>query len=328
MFKQRDLRVGVAEGHIGDLLRGGREARRHHEIVAAREIAHVAAVHVHDREPLAPLLGRAGLVDEDDMGVEKALLAGDLREDRVADEMGDAPAVGGVGHIVLAGDLLAGRDVPQPEVGGDMGGVAVLDAPGDDELGVDRLPGVEIGPHVRIGDLLGKARRADRFEKHRPREIVGEDVGELDRAVVARQRRHRDHDRFEIGPDMHGDVALGARGERRGEAEGERGDEAEQLDSLGHGGHRLSAGVSRQVFCVQVLCGRSCAVRRRRPARRACVGRDGAIPARCPGRNAPSSFSIPRNKGHIEAGHGADCISAPRASNSRHRRARRGRKAG
>ena len=31
--------------------------------------------------------------------------------------MGDAARVVGVGDILLAGDLLAGRDVPQPELG-------------------------------------------------------------------------------------------------------------------------------------------------------------------------------------------------------------------
>ena len=32
----------------------------------------------------------------------------------------DAARVGGVGGVLLAGDLRAGRDVPQPELGGDM----------------------------------------------------------------------------------------------------------------------------------------------------------------------------------------------------------------
>ena len=50
---------------------GGREARRDDEIVAARQIADIGAVLVHDGQALdAPLL-RSRLVDEDDARIEK-----------------------------------------------------------------------------------------------------------------------------------------------------------------------------------------------------------------------------------------------------------------
>ena len=69
----------VVERHIGDVQRGGREARRDDELVAARQIADIGAVLIHHGEALAALLLGAGLVDEDDARVEESLLAGDAR---------------------------------------------------------------------------------------------------------------------------------------------------------------------------------------------------------------------------------------------------------
>ena len=48
---------------------------------------------------------------------EESLLSGHAGEDRVGDHMRDAARVGGLGGILLTGDLLAGRDVPQTDTG-------------------------------------------------------------------------------------------------------------------------------------------------------------------------------------------------------------------
>ena len=49
--------------------------------------------------------------------VEIALLAGEALVDRVGDDVRDAPPVVRRGEILLAGQLLAGEHVPQPELG-------------------------------------------------------------------------------------------------------------------------------------------------------------------------------------------------------------------
>ena len=112
-----DARIALPERHIGDFLRRGREARRQHEIVAARQVAHARAVLIHDREALDAALLRPGFVDEHDAGVEIALLAGEPFVDRVRDDVADAPPIVGRREILLAGLLLAAEHVPQPELG-------------------------------------------------------------------------------------------------------------------------------------------------------------------------------------------------------------------
>ena len=71
--------------------------------------------------------------------------------------MRDAPRVAGVGRVLLARDLLAGRDVPQAEPRRQLAAVA-LDPAGQHELRVDRLPGVEIGPRVRDRSTASRGR--------------------------------------------------------------------------------------------------------------------------------------------------------------------------
>src|SRR6185312_13041719 len=68
-----DLRIALAELHVGDLLRVRREARRQHEVGAAGQIAHIGTVLVHHREPLDATLLWAGLVYEHHAAVEIAL---------------------------------------------------------------------------------------------------------------------------------------------------------------------------------------------------------------------------------------------------------------
>ena len=108
------------------------------------------------------MLGRARLVHEDHAGIEKALLAGDPREDGVRHDMRDPPGVGGFGRILLAGDLLPGPEIPQPEVG--LEAVAApLDPAGDQELGGGRLPGRDLR-RIGIGIGLGEGFGIERLQ--------------------------------------------------------------------------------------------------------------------------------------------------------------------
>ena len=186
------------------------------------QIFDVGAVHVHDREALAPLLLRPGLVDEHDAGVEKALLAGDAREHRVGDHVRDAARVRGVGRVLLARDLLAARGVPQAELRGDAPAVLLQHAAGQHELRVDRLPGVDVGRGVRIGDRLGKARRIDRQKEDRTSEIVADDAADLVARLFAGERRDGDRHGFEIRAGVDIDVARRRARRRAGESRGGR----------------------------------------------------------------------------------------------------------
>ena len=85
------------------------ESGSHHELVAARDVAHAGAVLIHDGEPLAAVLGGAGFVDEDDASVEKALFAGHAGEDRIGYDMGDTAQIIGVRRILLSRHLRAGQ---------------------------------------------------------------------------------------------------------------------------------------------------------------------------------------------------------------------------
>ena len=115
------------------------EARGQHEIVAAGQLAHVGAVLVHDGEALDALVLRPGLVDEDDAGVEIALLAGEPLIDRVGDDVArraaNSPAsVKNCSPV----ELLAGEHVPQPELAPGAVRPAASIAADDQRLGVDR----------------------------------------------------------------------------------------------------------------------------------------------------------------------------------------------
>ena len=46
---EKDARIALAVGHIGDLLRRRREPRGEDKLIAAGEIAHIGAVLIHDR---------------------------------------------------------------------------------------------------------------------------------------------------------------------------------------------------------------------------------------------------------------------------------------
>ncbi len=84
--------------------------------VAAREIAHIGAVLIHDGEPLDAALLRAAFIDEHDAAVEIALLAGEALVDRIRDDVRDAPPVVLRREILLSGELLRRKHVPQAEL--------------------------------------------------------------------------------------------------------------------------------------------------------------------------------------------------------------------
>ena len=133
-------RLALPVRHVGDFLRRRREARRQHEIVAAREVAHIGAVLIHDREPLGALIARAGLVDEDDAGVEVAHLAGEPLIDLVGDDVREAAIVVRAGRGLLGVQVPARVDVPQPELRRDIAVALALQAAGHQRVGADLLP--------------------------------------------------------------------------------------------------------------------------------------------------------------------------------------------
>ena len=98
---------------VGDLLRGRAEARREHEFVALAQQPDVGAVLIHDRKPLAPAVARARLVDEDDLGVEVAPLAGEALVDLVGHPMRQTAPIVRVGGEPACCRSLAARARPR-----------------------------------------------------------------------------------------------------------------------------------------------------------------------------------------------------------------------
>ena len=119
--------------------------------------------------------------------------------------MRHAPGIVRIRHILLARDLLASGDVPQTEFGFEASVTCALTAAGDDELRVDDTPCIHLRRLIGIRRAIDEALRIDRLQKHRAREIVGDDVGERVACVrVAAEICHRDHDRAELSsrPDV------------------------------------------------------------------------------------------------------------------------------
>ena len=96
------------------------------------------------RQPLDAALLGAALIDEHHAAVEIALLAGQALIDLVGDDVRDAPPVFRRGEILLAGELLAGDDIPQTEFGLQAAVGLPRHAAGDQRLRVDGLPALEL----------------------------------------------------------------------------------------------------------------------------------------------------------------------------------------
>ena len=140
----------------------------------------------------------AGLVDEHHAAVEIALLAGQPLIDLVGDDVGDAAPVFRRGEILLAGELLAGDDVPQAEFRLEPPVALPRHAAGHQRLRVDGLPVLELRRDVDVGDALDIGGLVDRREQSAALQIVGDDLGDADADfAVGRRARHeiRDRDR-------------------------------------------------------------------------------------------------------------------------------------
>ena len=191
---------------------GRRKARREHEIVAAREIAHVGAVLVHDREALDAALLRARFVDEDDAAVEIALVAGEPLVDAIRDDVSDAPPVVGRRRVSLAVEILAREHIPQAELGRRAGHPAcATDRPVTSACALICRQSGKRGC-IEIGDLLDIGRLIDRREQARALQVGGDDLGDAARhggigQPRRREIRQRDRHRLDIASVM---VILGA----------------------------------------------------------------------------------------------------------------------
>ena len=115
-----------------------------------------------------------------------------------------------VDGVVLAGqrrcELAVARDVPQPELRGDMAAVGARNAAGEHELRVHGLPRVHTRAHVGIRGRFGECSRIEWSQEDRTSKVVAEHRADLGRAFVAGKLRHRDGDRREIRAGMNVDV--------------------------------------------------------------------------------------------------------------------------
>ena len=132
-----------------------------------------------------------GLVDEHDAAVEIALLAGEPLVDRVGDDVGDAAPIVGRGEILLAGELLAGEHVPQPELGVQPPVALPRDAAGDERLRIDGAPVGEARHRVDAGDRFDEGGGIDRREQAAALQVRGDDLRDAARGVVIGWQRRR-----------------------------------------------------------------------------------------------------------------------------------------
>ena len=89
----------------------------------------------------------------------------------------------GRGEVLLAGELLAGAHVPQPELDLEPPVALARDAAGDQRLRVDRLPVGKARQRVEARDLLDEGRRIDRREQAGAPQVGGDDLRDAARAA-------------------------------------------------------------------------------------------------------------------------------------------------
>ena len=208
---QVDLGVALAVGHVGDGVRRRREARREHEVFAAREIAHVGAVLIHECEPLDAAVLRPGLVDEHHAAVEIALLAGEPLVDRVRDDVSDAAPVVRRGVVLLAVAAAGRRTRPRAETAAFSRPSVWVRRPVTSACALICAPvgkardGVDGGDPLQVGGLI------DRREQSGTLQVRRDDLrhvarGGRDRAVATPTKvRQRDRHRLHVAL---GDVEL------------------------------------------------------------------------------------------------------------------------
>ena len=182
--------------HVGDILGRGAEARGEHQLAPLAQQPHVGAVLVHHGQPLAAALLRAGLVDEDDLRVEIALLAGEALVDLVGDEMPQpAPLLRGDDES-LRGELTACEHVPEAELA-DHPPVRRPSGPADHErLGVDHPPVLEARRRIEIARAVDEGGPVERLEQARALEIGRNHIGDLapELGILAQELRYGDWD--------------------------------------------------------------------------------------------------------------------------------------
>ena len=160
-----------------------------------RQKPDVLAVLIHDREPLDALLLCPGLVDEDDVGVEVALLAGELLIDLIGDDVADTAPVLPARREALTGELPPRRYVPQAELGDDASVGTLADVADDERVGLDRAPIGKARRCVYVAHLLQERGAVERPEQTRMIEIGGDDVGDVGRELGIGPEEDRNGDR-------------------------------------------------------------------------------------------------------------------------------------
>ena len=152
--------------------------------------------------------------------------------------MGQATHVGGLGgELPAIADLLAGKDVPDPEPGPDLAATGIGHLADHQNLGVDRPP---VGKARRLGYArvaLDERARIHALEERGGFEVGERDIDDLRTGTAASEGGHRHRDRFDhasgdVELDQSGGRALGQEGcgerddhgERKGLEEGGDGD--------------------------------------------------------------------------------------------------------
>ena len=101
---------------------------------------------------------------------------------------------------MLAGELLAGGDVPEAEFRLQPAVALPGHAAGDQRLGVDGFPVLELRRGVDVGDLFNVGSLIDRGEQSAALEVVGDDLGDADADLAIRHEiRDRDRQRLKLG---------------------------------------------------------------------------------------------------------------------------------
>ena len=159
----------------------------------------------------------AGLVDEHDVAVEIALLAGDALVDRVGNDVREAAPIFGRRYILLPGSKrLAAENIPEAELRLVTPVGLTRKAPDDQRLGIDGAPALEVRLRIEGGDLFDEGGGIDRNEQSAALQVRGDDLRDAVRRIgIARGDRDefRDSDRHRL-KIAAGDVDVDLRGAR------------------------------------------------------------------------------------------------------------------
>jgi len=93
--------------------------------------------------------------------------------------MGDAPPVLALGEVLKAQHLAGAEHVPQPEIDAQPPVGLHRHLAGDQALGGDGAPALEIGHGVDVGDVLDKAGRIERAKQARAFQVGAHHLGDI-----------------------------------------------------------------------------------------------------------------------------------------------------